>query len=525
MRRKALMMSGTLVILGLFLGSLQAAVPPIEFGAPSYDSPGYALRMTFAVMKERAVFVDLTLNGASIRNVFVTSAGKQADLTKPLTPGFYEVFIPYAWKSKKPYKAVLLYRDEKGTKDKTFEWAGTAPGQGGIPEKCDEGFFWIYKVEETAGLGRKGEIAYVTLTAPKADIEKANFSFFDGGQAVPYQIIDVRESTPPESQSKTHPVTLTCKMALPLDAAPGQKKLLMVFLGGGGPSAEKGFSISGEGFGKTIASSRLSLSLHPKSGQINIIEYPAEKIKLHNEKAGVVHWNPDVFVPGIAWDHSFDWNPPQSLAEKDGAFVYINARKGPLPRVADVFLEVKYTLEKDAPYVISETRMTVTKDLGVVALRNDEMVLYKRLFDTLMYKDLREGVVKRPLLELPGMPFGLAHIAEADAEWVGLANTMMRYGFFSVRLNAANVNLDLSGDFAHRSGTYFYAPSDGEYVYWVRPLLYTWADVATSNHLTFLPKGSSFYEKNAYILLPLDEKTPDVLDELSKRLKNPLWIY
>lgn len=169
--------------------------------------------------------------------------------------------------------------------------------------------------------------------------------------------------------------------------------------------------------------------------------------------------------------------------------------------------------------------MTVEKDLGVIALRNDEMVLYKRLFDTLMYKDPREGVVKRPLLELPGAPFGLAHIAETDSAWAGLANTMMRYGFFSVRLNEANVNLDISGDFSHRAGTYFYAPSDGEYVYWVRPLLYTWANSATSNHLTFLPKGSSFYEKNAYIALPLDEKTPDILDELSKRLKNPLWIY
>jgi len=502
-----------------------AAPATLEFSAPTFDSPFYSISGKFGVEDTAMVFKSMTLNGAKVERFLVMKEGKPADLTKALAPGLYEIIIHCAWQAKKPYKAAVLYQSGNSPKELVMEWAGTAPDRGGVPSLAGEGFFRVFKIEEEAGIARQGEIVVLTLTAPKSEIEKSDFFFFDGGTSVPYQILEVKESVPPESQAKTHPVTLTCRIALPLDAEPYQKKILLALQGGGRASEEKGFEISGEGLGKTVKSSRLALGLSPKSGQINTIEYLKEGIKLHNEKAGVIHWNPDVFIPGIAWDHSFDWNPPQSFAERDGAFVYINARKGPMPRIKDVNLEVKYSVEKDAPYFISETRMTVEKDLGVVALRNDEMVLYKRLFDTLIYKDPKEGLVKRPLIEIPGQPYGLVHVAPAGLEWVGLINTFNRYGFFSIRINEASANLDLSGDFSHKAGTYFYAPSDGEYVYWVRPYLYTWADYMTSNHLTFLPQGSFFYEKNAYVLLPWDDKTVERLDQLARKLKSPLRVF
>jgi hypothetical protein len=85
--------------------------------------------------------------------------------------------------------------------------------------------------------------------------------------------------------------------------------------------------------------------------------------------------------------------------------------------------------------------------------------------------------------------------------------------------------MDTAGDFHHKTGTYFYAPSDGDYVYWVRPYLYTWGEYTTSNLLTFVPRGSRFYEKNAYILLRLSGQTPRELDTLLRKLKNPLRIF
>ena len=519
-----------LLILALFWAHPAATLPSapaaLQFAVPAFDSPYYSISAKLEVSKPAFLFKALTVNGAKVEHFQVLrKGGKPADLTKPLPPGVYEILIRFAWRDKKSYKAAVAYQSGSAPKDEVMEWAGTAPDRGGVPGKAEEGFFRAYQIEEEAGIARKGEIVVLTLTAPKSEIEARDFLFIDGGAAVPYQILEAKESVPPASQAKTHPVTLTCKIALPLDAGPRQKKILLAFKGGGKALEETGFEISGEGLGKTIKSARLALGLSPKSGQINTIEYLKEGIKLHNEKAGVIHWNPDVFIPGIAWDHSFDWNPPASFAERDGAFVYVNARKGPMPRIKDVNLEVKYTVEKDAPYFVSETRMTVEKDLGVIALRNDEMVLYKKLFDTLIYKDRQGEIVKRPLIELPGRPFGLAHVAPANLEWAGLVNSVEKYGFFSIRLAEASANLEAAGDFSHNAGTYFYAPSDGEYVYAVRAYLYTWADYATNTQLTFLPQGSFFYEKNAYVLFPWDDKTIPALDELTRKLKNPLRVF
>jgi hypothetical protein len=230
-------------------------------------------------------------------------------------------------------------------------------------------------------------------------------------------------------------------------------------------------------------------------------------------------------VPGVAWDHSFDWNPPPSFEERAGAFLYLNARRGPMPRIKDVALEVRYRVDAFHPWFIAETRMTVGKDLGAIAVRNDEMVLDRELFDGFMYRAGDGDVVTGPLEEIPEAPYGLAHVAAADLAWVGLVNTREKFGFFSVRLAAASSSLGPGGDFGLKAGTYFYAPSDGSYVYWVRPLVYTWADYATNSLMSFVPAGSFYYEKNAYVILRLDEETPRALDRLARELREPLRVF
>jgi hypothetical protein len=345
----------------------------------------------------------------------------------------------------------------------------------------------------------------------------------DGPSQIPYQILDVQESIPPKKSAATLPVTYTYKIAFPLDMLPLQKKMLFL-LKGKKKTEKSGFAISGEGIGKSIKNNSLSLEFHPQNGQINIIENTKLGIKLFNE-VGVIHWNPGVYIPGIAWDHSFNWNPPPSYDEIAGDFLYINTRRGSLQRITDVNLEVRYTLETDSPYFVSETLMTVKKDLGVSAIRNDEMVLYKELFDTFIYKDKTGKIVKMPLEEKRDFPDGLVHVGPDDLEWVGLINSEQNYGFFSLRIDYANTGLKTSGSWLNKSGTYFYAPSDGKYVYWVRPLLYTWSEFMTRNLLTFVPEGSVFYEKNAHIILPLNGDFSDILDSLLKKLQNPVRVY
>jgi hypothetical protein len=517
----------TLVFLGFTLCpclSLDASPDgQLKFHSPSFDEPFYRIQFPFVVKGEKLLIKNLELNGVKAGPFLAFKDGKNIALADPFGEGPYTIVLDYAWAAAKSYEVMLTYQLEEVKKAKTLTVTGLSPKEGGIPGGI-EGFYRVYQVEEEAGIERNQEVVTLTLAAPKNELDPPNLVIFDGSKAIPFDVLETKESIPPESVSATHPVTATLKIALPVDAKAGEKKLLLVLKGDQGPAPMPGFAVSGQGLGKTVKNSKLALELDPQSGQINTIEAIEEGTKLFN-KAGVIHWNPDVFVPGIAWDHSFDWNPPAIAEEKAGAFLYLNSRRGPLPRVKGVTLDVKYTLEAAAPYFISETKLNFENDLGVIAVRNDEMVFFRELFDSLLYRDKSRNIIKLPLKEKEGTPFGLVRIAPEDLGWVGLVNTREGYGFFSLRLLAAHGNLELPGEFLHRAGTYFYAPSDGNYVYWVRPLVYTWADYFTNNHLVFVPKGSFFYEKNAYIVLRLSEDLPQKLDLLLNKLRHPLRIF
>jgi hypothetical protein len=513
--------TGFLILaLGLFSSPLARPADLLEFHSPTWEEPYYRIQFRFVVKNEKTLIKGLELNGKEAGPFLVFKDGKNIDLANPLAAGTYAIVLDHAWAAAKSYEAKLVYQPEKAKKPRTAEIRGLSPKEGGIPGG-KEGFYRVYQVGEEAGVERHHELVTLTLVAPKHDLDPPNLAIFDGLKPIPFEILESKDSVPAEAVASAHPQTSTLKIALPIDAEPDEKKLLLILEGDRGPAPTSGLAVSGQGLGKTIKSSRLALELHPQSGQINVIESLEAGVRLFN-KAGVIHWNPDVFVPGIAWDHSFDWNPPAIAEEKTGAFFYLNSRRGPLPRIRGVRLEVKYTLAADAPYFISETKLDFEEGVSVIAVRNDEMVLFRDLFDSLTYRDKKGEIIKRPLQEKEGAPFGLVHVAPEDLGWVGLINTRERYGFFSLRLLAAHGNLELPGEFLHRAGTYFYAPSDGDYVYWVRPFVYTWADYFTNTHLSFVPKGSFFYEKNAYIVMRLDEDLPQKLELLLMKLRNPL---
>lgn len=504
------------------------AAPPcaaeVLFVAPSWESPSYEIRVPFEVGQDPLTVTGVRLDGSPAESFRVLRAGKPADLSKPLEKGDYEAVLDHAWSSGKEYAITVLAHGPDPHKIDERPFAGRSPAAGGIPPGADEGFHRVFKVEETGGDTRTGEVISLVVTAARAALPSPDLRLFDGGKEIAYELVDFRTSVPVESVAKTNPPTVTAKLACPVSIAAKGRKLLLVLSGKPQVAPPGGIALTGEGLGKTLTTPRLVLGFHPKSGQVLTIDAPKENIKLWN-KAGVIHWNPDVFVPGVAWDHSFDWNPPASFEEKTGAFLYLNSRRGPMPRVKDVHLEVRYEADAFHPWFVAETLMTFAKDIGAIAVRNDEMVLYKELFDAYMYRALDGRVVTGPLAELPGRPFGLAHIAPPDLAWVGLVNTKEKFGFFSLRLAAAASNLGLGGDRALKAGTCFYAPSDGDYVYWVRPLVYTWGEFATSHLVSFVPAGSFFYEKNAYVVLRLDKGTPGELDRLARALREPLRVF
>jgi hypothetical protein len=507
---------------GRTLAAAAGAITP-NFQAPSLEAPCYRIHFVLEVKDDKTQITGVVLNGTRVSSFLVLNQGKAVEPSSPLEKGAYDVLLDYAWSSGKKYAATLFYQTQGRNRPAKYEVKGTSPEAGGIPGG-QEGFYRIYTVEEEAGLERRQETVALTLTAPNDQLAGAGLVIFDRGQPVPYEIIGQGESVPNEKVAATDPVTMTYKIVLRLDAAARERRWLLVVKGANPAETPQDIRLSGEGLGKTIRTPRLSIEFSPESGQVDSIEASEPAVTLRN-RAGVIHWNPDVFVDGLYWDHSFNWNPPAAFEEKAGGLVYINSRRGPMPHIRDVFLDIRYTIDAAAPYFISETRLDFKKDIGVIAARNDEMVLDRELFDSLLYRDKTGGLVKLPLKEMEGAPNGLAHVAPPDLDWVGLVNTVKGYGFFSLRVEATNGNLELPGAFLHKAATCFYAPSEGSYVYWVRPLVYTWADYFTNRFHSFVPKGSFFYEKNAYGVWRMTQDLPRRLDELVLKLRHPLRIY
>jgi hypothetical protein len=462
------------------------------------------------------------VNGQQVSHPLIFQDQKLLEIGHALDPGEYRILLDYAWRSQHNYLIELHLRIPNRKTSKRVRVKGKSPG-GGI-SIGQEGFYRALVIREPVGLSRTEEMVTCTITVLEEGTQIEKWILTDGSHLLPYQVLDNRLSFPVDKVFHRYPISRTLKLAFAVDAQPFEEKVILLLNGDPGEEIKTKLQLEGKGLGKTIQNDRFSLEFHPQSGQINKINYIQEEVNLYNE-VGPIHWNPGCFIPGLGWDHSFNRNPPGDFKEINGKLLYVNSRKGPFPHIKDIDLEVKYTVEKSAPYFIVDTRMYVHHDLGAIALRNDEMVLYKDLFDHYMYKDHSGEIIEKPLKALEDRPYGLVDIVSEDLEWVGLVNREKNYGFFCVRLDYVNISLNSGGNLNHKSGTYFYAPSDGKYVYWVRPLVYTWAEYTTNNLHSAIPGGSSYYERNAYILLPMDKDVPQVLDKLRKRLKHPLWVY
>jgi len=518
-------MKKILLLLILTLSPVLLCAESLRFLAPDMDFPHYRLLFNHKIERETIYIRELQINGNKWPYYFVFQTGEILSKDKPMEPGTYEIQVDYAWKNGRKYEVQLVYSPENSREILTHQWIGKAPRKKGIPDG-DEGFYRIFRLEETANIKRQQELVTAVFTVPKIEAEKDDFILLQEKSEVNYQVLEIKESTPPATAAKDHPITLTYMVVFPVDINSRGRKFFLLVKGKKGAAYVPGFTIRelNDGVGKTIKGKQFGLEFHPQNGQVNSIEYYLEKVKLYND-SGVVHGNPSCNIPGIAWDHSFNWINTPNLEEKAGQYLYINSRRGPFQKLRDMELEIRYTMEVNSSFFITETKMTVNRDLSVASINNDKMVMQKDLFDTLIYKNKQNKVIKSSLKEKAGYLDGFVEQAAADCDWIGLLNSNKKYGFFSLRIEFINSNLTSLGGWTSNSGSSFYAPSDRDLVYWVRPLINTFSDLVTRNMLTFVPAGSWFYEKNAYVLLPLKKGYAKKLDELLKKLKNPIRIF
>jgi len=269
------------------------------------------------------------------------------------------------------------------------------------------------------------------------------------------------------------------------------------------PVYESDLTVSGDAPQLVIDNERMRVNLH-SSGQLASVE-PAGSAGVIDTPRGLLHWNPGIFIPTRYWAHAWDWDPAEVVELESGPIFVMLTRSGTLPEFPELELSVTYRVFAGRPYVESATRLHLTEDIGVVALRNDQLIFDPMLFNQLAWLDEHgEEVVARFDDYEPVNNHGDILRLRHDAGYVAFFNTERNLGAATIRMDAMNSGPAGSPPVLFDHSTYIAAAS--ALTYWFRPLVYFHVDWSRQK-LIPVPEGSVYSERNLYLFFtPEDEE-------------------
>jgi len=250
-----------------------------------------------------------------------------------------------------------------------------------------------------------------------------------------------------------------------------------------------------------------------RGGQINGIELKGFNNQTLKRGHIAMHWAPNFSKSDSeGYFNMEDFQAAsKNLIERE-AYRVIKERSGKTDSVPEINIEGRYEFYADLPYFQFESTMTMTEDVELDLLRNDEMTM-DSLFTHLTFPR-KDGTIQHLKLYDELDVLEKNHI-KADAEWVAFYHIEKGYGFGSIRLKYENSNLNGQISPTHSPHTKI-SRSKGNGRYWNRVL---------SDTIQGFPKGSRYYEKNAYLIFQVDNDQPEKeLVYYQKCLKNPLVV-
>ncbi|MDP2983037.1 MAG: hypothetical protein Q8O92_06895 [Candidatus Latescibacter sp.] len=294
------------------------------------------------------------------------------------------------------------------------------------------------------------------------------------------------------------------------DEAPGNGDARYFLLYGNpdaaAPSYPTDLKVSGKGPAWTIENSKMVVQLHGKkpgigestnhdSGQLSAVTLKSKPDAPFKTAENVMHWNPCVFVPARGWIHSFAWDPPEVCEIETGPLYTEIRRSGAFPGIPEVHLAVTYRIFTRRAYVESGTVVDVREPIGVVAIRNDQLIFSPGFFTHIGWDDGGRTVTHPLSSYKPVNKHGdILRLADTvpfltfynPAKGVGAAT--IRESFSAIGPNGAPPTL-------FDNATYV---SNGDLQYWFRPLIYFHVGWDRKQLIT-VPQGALYSERNLYL--------------------------
>jgi hypothetical protein len=313
------------------------------------------------------------------------------------------------------------------------------------------------------------------------------------------------------------------------------------------PKYQSPLSVKGEGVKYTIDNNHYRIMTEEKSGQIDQIDLKFSSKASFRFKYGTVHWNPDFIVipddfpkTGYTWYYAHHFVDPPHEVESGPIFFSIK-RSQLIPNQDTAYMEVYYRFYAGLPWFIMTSRIEAKKDCRTFAIRNDELAFGRTDFTHAGWRDKTPDMLDTDngeigttkvwgddTIRLGGHPLGSS--LPANMAWFSLCNIKNGDAVASIRLGWENKNV-LTGEPSPLYNSHTVISEHEEGFYWFRSLIYSPRGFATMSqseidkNLIPVPKGSSYYEKNAYLLFEFGmEKKFEPVDALNFQLKAPLNV-
>lgn len=235
-----------------------------------------------------------------------------------------------------------------------------------------------------------------------------------------------------------------------------------------------------------------------RGGQINGVELKDFENQLLKRGHISMHWAPNFSKSGSDGYFNMEDLPVTSehLIQRE-TYRVIKNRSGITDSVPEIHVEGRYEFYADLPYFLFESTMRMEKDVELDLLRNDEMTM-DSLFTHVVYPK-KDGSISRLKLYNEELDVLEENPISDDADWLAFYNVDKGYGFGSIRIKYDNTNSEGKDSPTHKPYTKI-SKASGNGRYWNRVL---------SDTIQTFPKGSRYYENNAYLIFGIDSKIPE----------------
>lgn len=235
--------------------------------------------------------------------------------------------------------------------------------------------------------------------------------------------------------------------------------------------------------------------------------------KLFRSK-NMMHWAPNARRCGVRrYKTLAHWDPPAYAGLETGPYCIETRRYGAMTDYPEISVSARYAFFAFKPYFIFFSVMNVDKGICIQRLRNDEMTM-DSLFTHVAFERSNGTIVNLSFEER------YAHLKtnpiRNQAPWLAFYHAEKGYGFGSIRLQYSV--LDCYGEpsplaFPHTR----ISDGAGGGKYWNRYLI--------CDQQTFVPSGSRYMEKNAYLVFTFDQDNPlNQIRHYARLLRHPLQI-